>query len=278
MGISQSNDPFKDSSISGLSAPKNRPVYRTPFQDTVDQVRGVMAAAQDFFGYIRLPVTIENGRLTQMPVFPPEEDPLEALMDLSPYHYERGIRRKSEALKVEFRSSPREDIFGASIAKEIRFGKSEYSKVAGFNREIDVNFPIVVEIQVQRSKGKYQTNSFDVSMTNSLLTDNVWRRLHRTVRRIAGINITENNPTSSATLHFQLTDHGAYAIFHKCQEAIIAAHKPRIRFPDYSYNSVRIDSSSNLVAVDEFYIKNCETVCQEAFLALEERRRAIPLE
>lgn len=253
-----------------------QPRYPTIFQDVVNNAESTLLQASHFFGHLKLPVEMADGKLTRMTVFPEGQDPLRLLMERSPAHLDRGISRTISSLTVELRAAGGGDDFGRSLADEVTFGQGSYTTDRVLNRMIERNFPAVVTLAIREPDGWHAKSTFLATIQNLSLDEGVWRRLLRALDASPDVEVNDRAHELPDRLSLKTRGDGAFAVLTKCQQALIAAHQPRIRFFFPRRQTLSIDEWQLGASVERFYNEHC----RESFKLLanerELRKAALP--
>lgn len=238
--------------------------YPTTFQDAVNHTESILLNARNFFGHLKLPVAVTDGKLTRMTVFPKGQDPLRLLMERSPAHLERDISRTISSLTVELRAFRGDNDFGGSLANEVTFGDGSYTGDRVLDRYIERNFPSVATVNIREPEGWHTRGTFHATIHNLSLNDGVWRRFMRALNSSSSVEVLDHAHDSDTIVSLKTDGDGAFAVLSTCQEALISAHQPRIPYFRPRGQRFSIEEWQLAPAVDRFY----EAHCREAFRLL----------
>lgn len=238
--------------------------YPTTFRDAVNHTESILLHARDFFGHLKLPVEVTDGKLTRMTVFPEGQDPLRLLMERSPAHLERDRSRTISSLTVELRAARGDDDFGRSLAHEVTFGDGSYTGNRVLDRDIERNFPSVATVNIREPEGWHTKGTFRATIHNLSLNDDVWRRFVRALNSSSSVEVLDHAHDSDTIVSLKTHGDGAFAVLATCQEALISAHQPRIPYFRPREQRLSLEEWQLAPAVNHFY----EAHCREAFRLL----------
>jgi hypothetical protein len=237
-------------------------------QEVCDRALGIFHSAEEYFGHVRLPISVDRGRITSMSAFSKGEDPLQLLVDKSIGMQARGIQRQAPSLRAELRAYSGGDILGVDLASSVRFGDCPWTDNGTIARLIDENFPTVVSFDIKRPNHSHRKGDYSVMVANHGLGQRIWNIFKQTVEEDTSFILKASARASDQRLSFNISiseNEGAYAVLEFCQKALLTAHNPRIQVFATSHTPLTIETWELGPYVERFF--NHTQGCREAFEA-----------
>ncbi len=248
-------------------------------QEIVVEAQGILRYAEQHFGRVKLPISVENARITRLSVFPEKCDPIQLLVNRSHGMQERGIQRQAPYLNAELRAYSGGELEGVEQASDLHFGQNPWTDNRMLAKTIDRNFPTILSFDIKRLEHPHRKGDFSVTVDNHGLNHKIWDIFQKTLGTKTIVNFNHLTYSSEGRIFFDLhleETNGAYAALGFCQEALVAAHEPKGIVFGSSFTPLSIDTWELEPAVERFLTDT--PGCQESFKAYDtwwkERTRA----